>query len=193
MVNRKVVAVDVDSVVVDLSYDWWKFLEARTSTPKSFELVNTVYDFTTMYPDIRRDVALSFWKSRDLYDGRKPFAGCVEALKEFHDAGFNVTFVSHVEGDHGKSKVEFLKRHFPFMSGFMATRQKGLVRPDVAFDDRVTHLNSYLEHNPDCLTVRILTPHDQDVKETNNHFFMDVSQWKDERVIDYLIQVASRR
>lgn len=192
MVNRKVVAVDVDSVVVDLSVDWWKFLESKTSTPQSFDVVTRNYDLGLSYPDVPKDVALSFWKGRNLYDEKTPFPGCVEALEEFRRSGYIVTFVSHVEGDHGKSKVQFLKHHFPSMAGFFATRQKGLMRPEVAFDDRLYHLDSYRMMKHDCVTVRVVTPDDQVHQTEYDHIQMSVAQWQDEEVIQNIIRAGSR-
>ena len=58
----------------------------------------------------------------------------------FSSKKYNIVFASHIEGNHGKSKVEFIKKWFPMTSAFAATRQKNMVKSVVNIDDRVEHL-----------------------------------------------------
>ena len=197
MSNVKIAAFDVDGVVVDLSLDWWKFLEHRSSYRVPYDTVSTAYDFGSFYPDVSTETSHSFWKSRDLYDGRNPIPGCKEAIRRFHENEFHVIFVSHVEGDHAKSKFEFLKRHFPFMKGYIPTREKAYVQPTIAFDDRVKHLANYKNIKEDCLTIQMLTPCDQSDFHGNPlevvDYHLSHDNWRDDDLIDFLIERATFR
>ena len=71
----------------------------------------------------------------------EPMDGSVDVLSTLSEQ-YNIVFASHVEGEHGKSKVDFLKKYFPFMSGYAATRQKNTIRSAYNIDDRVIHLEN---------------------------------------------------
>lgn len=192
MSKTRIAAFDVDGVVVDLSYDWWEFLQQETYFPVPFSKVRGSYDFTVHYPDLPKELGYSFWKCRNLYDYKEPVAGAQEAVERFHDAGFDIIFVSHIEGDHGKSKFDFLKKYFPYMKGYMASREKGYIQPCIAFDDRLKHLAHYTKIKPECITVHVENWHDQDDATCGYEpdYGILQGQWTDTYTIDYLISKA---
>lgn len=163
-----------------------------TSQHIPFEEVSKSYNFASHYTDICPNVAHAFWKSRNLYDNATPIPGVVEAVKAFKDAGYHIVFVSHIEGDHGKSKFDFLNRHFPFMDGYVASREKGYVQATIAFDDRLEHLAHYEKINPDCITVWVDNGHDQpeDVESYYVSQVMEQRDWADTRYIADLVNFA---
>lgn len=149
--TKKIIAFDVDGTVVDsgmwfsnwLQGQYW-FLDKFPSSEYAEDYAWTEYtpwegiDLHPQYIQLAKD----WWKQKNLYISMEPIDGAVEALQELHELGHTIIFASHCEGDHAKSKVEFLKHFFPFMSGFLATRQKQFVRCDVLIDDRAYNLNN---------------------------------------------------
>lgn len=187
MKRPKIASIDVDEVVVSLYQDWVQYLCDRSSSPPNPETVSGYYNISNAFPDVTEDIALSFWKQRNLYDDAFPLEGAVAGIQMLIDAGYDIVFASHVEGDHGKSKFEFLKRFFSFDS-FAQTREKGYLQPDIAFDDRIKHLHHYNYCKPSCITVQFDTPYDQDECE----FYPDfkLSGWTDTAMIEKIIKLA---
>lgn len=179
--SKRILVCDVDGVVVDLSYRWYEYI--KTIVPDvnvTYQLLSPYYDFhVPVRGYITKEEAYHFWKRRNLYDNETPLAGSVEIISKLkYEHGFDIVFASHVEGDHAKSKYEFLTRHFP-VDGFIATREKGYVRADVAIDDRVEHLISHPAH-----VIKVLkeTPHAQTERESVKAFTpsMTLSNWDNE-------------
>lgn len=176
--DNPILVCDVDGVVVDLSRQWWEWLCEQSPTdgpkPPSFEETKTFYDFHTPFKHlVEIDVAHYFWKRVSLYDEAEPVEGAVEFINTFKKSGFDIVFASHCEGQHSKSKWEFLKRNFP-VDGFMATREKQYVKANIAIDDRLDHL----VNRDDKETLLILkdTPHRQDptlLERMERYLFID--------------------
>lgn len=69
---------------------------------------------------------LDFWRDETLYDNLVPMEGAVEKLKALSQY-FDIVFVSRLKGNHHRSKVYWLKKHFPFMTGFVGTHEKWIL------------------------------------------------------------------
>lgn len=98
MTNKRQIGIDVDGVVVDTL---------------------TLYKKASPF----LDDPLDFWRDETLYDNLEPMKGAIEKLEALSQY-FNIVFVSRLKGNHHRSKVYFLKKHFPFMSGFVGTHEK---------------------------------------------------------------------
>ena len=148
-INKNTIVVDVDNVVVESGKRFAEWLMGRVLYVEACDAIGicpneqafTQYDPISSLCLTRADVhkLFSWWNSRNLYLGMIPMAGSVEVLAGLSEQ-YNIVFASHVEGEHGKSKVDFLKKYFPFMSGYAATRQKNIIRSAYNIDDRVMHL-----------------------------------------------------
>lgn len=99
----RLLAVDCDNTVVFMEWDRWKSEQVGEYDP------------------------LDYWRSPTLYDNLEPMEGCVEALEKLSQH-FQILFVSRLKGWHHKSKVMFLKKHFPFMTGFIGTHEKWIIQ-----------------------------------------------------------------
>lgn len=98
MTNKRQIGIDVDGVVVDTL---------------------TLYKKASPF----LDDPLDFWRDETLYDNLEPIKCAVEKLEALSQY-FNIVFVSRLKGNHHRSKVYFLKKHFPFMAGFVGTHEK---------------------------------------------------------------------
>jgi 5'(3')-deoxyribonucleotidase len=64
------------------------------------------------------------------------------------ERGWEIVFVSTCVADHRNSKINFLARHFPFMDGFIDTRDKHFIAYDLLIDDKIDHHKKGLEYRP---------------------------------------------
>lgn len=122
MTNKRQIGIDVDGVVVDTLT-----LYKKTSP--------FLYD------------PLDFWRDETLYDNLEPMKGAVEKLETLSQY-FNIVFVSRLKGNHHRSKVYFLKKHFPFMAGFVGTHEKYILNDSLLamVDDLEDNLVKFDSH-----------------------------------------------
>lgn len=178
------IGVDVDLTVVDTGRVWCNWLEYKGATldfkayAKAMDFGRAPYNISKLaiVPDCVDP--LDFWRDPKLYDSLSPLEGSVETLKALHDKGHKIVFVSAIKGDHHKSKYYFLKKHFPFLSGVVFTKEKHFVNLDVMIDDRCDVLNKF-DGEKTC-KIRFDTVYEQSEK-CEAHFV--VKSWKDERLL----------
>jgi len=87
-----------------------------------------VVDTLTLYKQASPNLEdpLDFWRDKNLYDNLAPMEGAVEKLEQLSKY-FGIVFVSRLKGNHHRSKVYFLKKHFPFMTGFVGSHEKWIL------------------------------------------------------------------
>lgn len=160
-------ACDVDLTVVDTGTYWRTWLE------DGFEKIDCYpedgildYNLSVYFGEYYYTEGynhMDFWRYENLYDGMVPIEGSIEALERIHSAGHDVVFVSAVKGNHHGSKFRFLKKHFPFMGGLLATKEKEYAACHVAIDDRNSYLNKFARSPLSPLLIKYQTPYTQDV------------------------------
>lgn len=118
----KILAVDVDGVVVD-TLTLYKQVAPSLSDP------------------------LDFWRDEALYDNLLPMKEAVEKLEQLSEY-FDIVFVSRLKGSHHKSKVYFTKKWFPFQQGFIGTHEKWILNGSVVamIDDLEDNLVRFDPH-----------------------------------------------
>lgn len=178
---NKIAAIDVDLTVVDLGQMWLDWLNAMTHKKLTLEDCRLPdgginYNLGSYFEDDLRKLSITptcYFRQSGIYDQAKPIEGSQEALYWLKQNGYDIVFVSHCKGSHMKSKVNFLKRYFPF-DGFVATKQKGYVRADLVIDDRNEHLNSF---NDSVFKVKRKTEYNQyeELRKVNYQF----NNWDD--------------
>ena len=176
MTNRTIL-VDVDLTVVDSGTPWRDWLNEATGAQLDpyTDTGEINYDLSVYWGDYLKGSGIDpydYWRSETLYDNSEPLEGAVECLRGFSEAGWGVVFVSALKGNHHKSKYHFLKRNFPFMAGFIGTREKQFVRGDILIDDR----NKFLNMMPEgCHPIRFKTVYTQEVSLREKVGF--ISNW----------------
>ena len=173
-----VIAVDVDLTVCGIDILWWNWLCSVTNSkympmPKEEGKVN--YNLSKYFEDklekVGRD-GLDFFRQEGVYDFAPVIKDSEQVLKYLKGQGHEIVFVSAVKGNHHKSKYNFLKRHFPFMDGFVATKEKNYVNCDIIIDDRNVFLNKVT-----CDTkIKFYTPYQQ-CEELKNNKVLLVKSW----------------
>lgn len=143
-----IIAVDVDLTVCAIDKLWWQWLNALHHKDHTFPTDDVLdYNLGVFFSDLPDPYAgydhKDFFRRDGIYDFAEPVEMSVESLLKIKGMGHQVVFVSHVKGNHHKSKYYWLKRNFPFMDAFIATKEKGFVRADMLIDDRYEHLNAF--------------------------------------------------
>lgn len=153
--RKPLLAVDVDLTVVDpvtTEYGWVKWYHEQTGHDIYEDVIGKEFHLDELMHN--HHDPMIFWKNPHMYDKLEPMPDSVRVLKELSEK-YTIAFVSHCFPEHHHSKHLFLKRHFPFMSGFIDTGDKHLVRPDVFIDDYAKYLRQVKEFNPDCRCIKI--------------------------------------
>jgi len=168
-VNKSLI-VDVDQTVCDLTEMWLNWLAEQTGVEKdpfsleNYKLVN--YDLTYYWKDELKKFGIDgfdFWRNKHLYQNVKPLPWCQDVLEGLHELGYKIVIASHCKGYSMFSKHEFCKKYFPYMEGFLATKEKHLVRGEVLIDDRNINLTRM---DGSFKLIRKTTPFTQEVELT---------------------------
>lgn len=153
-----IVGIDVDLTLVSTDEEWAEYLDSRYMNLgldlPDFPDNNIDYNLGSYYPELKDPY--TFWRMEDVYDNLTPLPYAEEVINDLCER-HEVVFVSTIKGNHHKSKYNFLKRHFPKMSGFVATKEKQYVPCNVFIDDRNDVLNKVkAEHR-----IKMITPYTQ--------------------------------
>ena len=172
-----IILCDVDLTVVDPIPLWWEWLQIQSGLQLDFEAELKSrkimpYDVSACFRERLSEPLCfnpeDFWRNEGIYDLMKPIPEAQQTLDMLHDAGYTIRFVSHCKGNHHKSKWNFLKRNFPYLNGFAATKEKFMLKGNIFIDDRVDHLNKM---PPSMLKIQIKTPYQQsEILNYNNAY-----------------------
>lgn len=165
---------DVDLTIVRSDLRWldWLYSNASKEDQEAYNnlfqgLPLKPYNLGALFPSVANP--MDYWNTLD-YSQFEPIEGSVDALARI-STYFPIVFQSHVEGTgvHAKSKYYWLKKHYPFMEGFLPTREKYLMNRAIVghIDDRYNHLKKidlskrYLfktayTQEEECLTMKVI-------------------------------------
>lgn len=139
--------VDVDLTVVDTGREWFNFLKQNSSivVPDYEEYLSinkeVSYNLADIFTDMDFQKCVDYWRNENLYDNLKPLKDVVQVLEDLKfSKGYEIVFVSTIKGNHHKSKYYFCERNFPFLDGFVATKEKKYAKVDMMVDDRLNVL-----------------------------------------------------
>ena len=172
--------IDVDNVIVrtDIHWNCWLMNMCHAMSSKLPEK-DIEYNISEYYPEVVNP--MDWWRKENLYDRLHPTSDSVRSIDKLSKY-FDIIFISTIKGNHHKSKFNFLKKHFPYMKGFLATKEKGLVDVDIMIEDRATNLDLF----PDRVyKVLYKTMYKQD---NPNHGYRAAEGWNEvyNRCMTYL-------
>lgn len=138
---NRIIGVDVDLTVCPSDDGWREWLGNRYGYVKC---PMTEYNFSHYYP--HAEDPFEYWRSLE-YSQFEPLKGSVEKLEQL-STYFDIVFISAIKGKHNKEKYYWLKEHFPFLKGYMATKEKFLMNNSVCamIDDRLDNLQGFDQH-----------------------------------------------
>lgn len=172
----KLVAIDCDLTVCPSDEGWKRYLDGATrwvlQDGEKWE-----YNLGIYYPD--HPDPLQYWRELD-YSQFQPIDGAVEKLEQLSKY-FGIVFISSIKGSHSKSKNYWLKEHFPFHSGYLATKEKFLMNDSVCamFDDRKSVLKGFDFHKR-YLYSTLYT------QEVECDVYREINNWKDFNVQEFI-------
>lgn len=134
----RILAVDVDLTVCPSDEGWREWLGNKYGYVKC---PMTEYNFSHYYP--HAEAPFEYWRSLE-YSQFQPLKGSVEKLEQL-STYFDIVFISAIKGKHNKEKYYWLKEHFPFLKGYIATKEKFLMNNSVCamIDDRLDNLQGF--------------------------------------------------
>lgn len=137
----RIIGVDVDLTVCPSDDGWREWLGNKYGYVKC---QMTEYNFSHYYP--HAEDPFEYWRSLE-YSQFEPLKGSVEKLDQLSKY-FDIVFISAIKGKHNKEKYYWLKEHFPFMKGYIATKEKFLMNNSVCamIDDRLDNLQGFNQH-----------------------------------------------
>jgi len=139
--TKRIIGVDVDLTVCPSDDGWREWLGNKYGYVKC---PMTEYNFSHYYP--HADDPFEYWRSLE-YSQFDPLKGSVEKLEHL-SSYFDIVFISAIKGKHNKEKYYWLKEHFPFLKGYIATKEKFLMNNSVCamIDDRLDNLQGFDQH-----------------------------------------------
>lgn len=152
---------DVDLCLVRTDLAWIDWLTEQTGVNKFIPNSDVEYDLSSYWKEELEafDIdGFEFWRGPFLYNGLSPIPEAVECIEAMANVGHQIVFVSAIKGHHNKSKYYWLKHWFPYMIGYVATKEKFLVSGDIMIDDRHDNLNRMPE---DVKVYCPITPYKQ--------------------------------
>ena len=170
----KIIAVDVDEVLVDVLPLHLEWCNVFSGTSYTLDDIGYKYDLSSVFTEI--DGVMDFWSTPNLYQKLVPKEGAVETLTKLNDEGWEIGFVTYCKKAHLSSKCRWLKQYFPFYKFIYPTKEKGYVRCDYFIDDR----NKYLNQQPiGVKLIKFNSPYVQDESlEPNGKQLIEVDNWK---------------
>lgn len=172
-----IIVNDVDLCVVPSDIYWWEDLNKGYACIMALPLGRTNYDLSVYFNILDEQQRYAFWSKPDLYDDMEPSPESSEVLSQLSKDGHTILFASYCKKGHFGSKYDWLKKHFPFMNGFFATKEKEYIKADVFIDDRNDMLNNRFKENPECTLIKFDTPYTQDEELKAPHYL--VYNWED--------------
>lgn len=201
----KIIGVDVDLTVADSDVSHWDWLKKVSLGVNKYDMDihngHWDYDLGKYFVLPFEIDSMDYWRLTDIYDEKpeylppilehvgttarenpwipirpvQPIQDSQRVLSKLKDMGWEILFISHIKGNHHKSKVEWLKKHFPFMDGFVATKEKYYVNSccDVFVDDR----NKHIMQSKATINIKFDTPYQQDMELDNNSVDLVAGGW----------------
>jgi 5'(3')-deoxyribonucleotidase len=133
----RILGCDVDDVLLPMTTihwsDWCK------------DKYGSGFDAAISHPvKLYGEESLDFWRGEDIYINKQPNKSVVESLESLSKY-FDIVFISKLKGQHHRDKVYWLKKHFPFMKGFIGTHEKYLMNGSVTcmIDDLKKNLKGF--------------------------------------------------
>lgn len=181
--QKPILGLDVDLTVAPLDKMWFEWLTCMCG-PAKIEFIEGVQEFYEDYNDfynafvrygqqinynltvyfekpINKNVDwFDFFRREGIYDTVRPYYGSQVTLKTLQKH-FDIVFISHIKGNHHKSKYNFLARNFKNFD-FLATKEKHRVTMDILVDDRINFLNKVGEYGVSGIHVDTIYTQDEE-------------------------------
>lgn len=130
------ISIDLDNTVNDFDVKFLKYYNNVSGNKLGLDDLKD-YDLTSLGID-RETLEVLFFKNDAFYRTLEANPVAVQVVKNLCDAGHDITFVSAADYSIIGSRVDFVKKYFPFIDvnkSLIMTEEKGIVFADVVIED----------------------------------------------------------
>jgi len=187
-VDRPLMAVDCDGVLLPTSKYWWRYLMSHSALKHEYRFTLPTpmpYNLSELFILGEGDTGFEFFNHFQLYDNLEPREDAVfwlEVLNKYYD----IVVVSKCMGNHHQSKVKWIEKYFPYVKGiYCTTTTKAHVLCDVFVDDSVANLNQMCSTGRETTLVRFRADYYEPI-DPLEHFHICYN-WED--VYNYLMRI----
>lgn len=160
-----VINIDIDNTINDFIYKFIKHLNGLQSGHHKFEIEDfTEYNLSKSTGLDQESLEVLFYKNNSFHETLDPLCGSVPVISLLVDSGHDVRFVSSISYDAIQSRIDFMRKYFPFMypdKQLIITHDKASIYADIVIDDHLKHLNNI---NKDCKFILFDQPWNKDCK-----------------------------
>lgn len=135
MVKLKI-GCDLDSVLNDLNNAWLSYLnKAYDFDVRLSDVIE--WDMKKAYPALSSERIYAPLYREDFWRNVKPIADSSKYLELLFDEGYDIYIVTNSNYQTMPTKIEWLKKHFPFIpiENVIITQKKQLINVDIMIDD----------------------------------------------------------
>lgn len=142
--------IDVDNTINDFIYKFVYYLNGIQNSGEKFKVENMKeYNLRSTTNLSAESLDILFFKNNTFHNILDPLCGSIEVIRMLQEAGHIVKFVTSISYDVIQSRIEFFKKHFPFVdvdSQLIVTHDKTSIYADIVIDDHIPHLTN-INHN----------------------------------------------
>ena len=177
--HKPTLLIDMDQILVDMVDVWLRSYQNLTGEILTQEnIIEYEFDKMVKFPKLLN----SLIESPGFFLNLPPMPGAEEYFVKLLKCGkFDVIVVTQPprRSDYAiKDKKEWLSYYFNFHpTNIIFTHKKYLIRGDVLFDDKPSHLEDWKKHNPTGKTFMINYPYN--TKAVVDFAFNKETAWKD--------------
>jgi 5'-nucleotidase len=165
--NKKILLIDMDQVLVDMVPAWLRLYETISGDKVDFnEIYNYDFSRSVKYPKLLNSII----ENPGFFRSLPPLPGAVDALKQvLKDDRYETIIVTQPprKSDYAiKEKREWILDHIHDfdLENFIFAHKKYLIRGDLLFDDKPSHLKEWKMYNPSGKTAIMRYKYNQNEK-----------------------------
>lgn len=177
IVNKKILLVDMDDVIVDLHTAWCDFYNKKYSDNMNSEYFRKDWDIHNRVKcgtDIYKILAVPGFGT-----SLKPMENAIESIYSLQYE-YNLFILSHAScsGRFCLEKHIWIKNNLPEfdLGKLILCRDKWLIRGDIIIDDNYENVSNWLDRNPGCNGFLFDAPHN---RGRTSGFSRRVFSWSD--------------
>jgi len=159
--KRLTIAFDMDSTLCNIIDPW---LEDYNEEYKDNLKPEDILEFN-IKKFVKKEARLNIFKYltvKGFYKRVKPIPDWVEEAKWYYEAGHTIVICTAAMNNTVmmQDKLEWLEEHMPFVPerNIMFVSNKGLLRADWLYDDKLENITDFLKNNPQSQGYLIRTP-----------------------------------
>ena len=163
--KRLTILVDIDGVVADMLPAWLLRIYEKTGVLASIDDVTTWEMSAPPLSEVSRDSMLDILNEPGFNLGLPVFTGADVYLKQLHEAGHKIYFVTARWGPVIMPEtLSWMRKHFPWLQPekhLCFIHDKSLLAGDVLVDDRMDNLVAYRAAHPRADLIAIDYPYNR--------------------------------